>query len=267
MLAPSTPTLDGYSPTYLVARRGGAVEPGFRGEVWIWTDGPYIRPYHHNFTSADRGLIRTPLKFQGGQLQRVESYQLGPDSTISLWSNPVLPAQPGEPRLLWGAIDNCDQPGLDFCLSESGRPPSLPGLAAVGLRRTGKGAQIRVINPGGAGDTPLPEFDGAPTLDRSLIGAWVSAPTAAGVFEAFRRGTVYYSSGGRILIKPLTGWRALVAGYGPSEEVTVTAGGSGKKYSTDDYHLTVPLPEGKFNIVVREAGRAAFASERSLAAF
>ena len=275
VIAPSTPVLDDFTMTYILARRGPAPDPAYRGEVWMWTDGPWIRPYHIVFTAADNGLIHYRMKFSGPALQRIEPYELGPASTISVWSNPILPVAPGARRLLWGALDHCDLPGLDFCLSESGLPPALPGSAAVGLRVTWKQDDDRrlgsVTRPDGAeGEEPrllavtrnsvaeaVKKSAGAGNLlptDGGLIGVWVDAPTPAGIYAALAAGRSYASWGGRILIAPDGKGRALVAGYGPRLTVTLL-GGADTTLATDDFHLTAALPSGSFVLTAAENDR------------
>lgn len=151
VIAPSTPVLDDYPPVYIRAERGGRPDLDYHGEVWMWTDGPWIRPYHILFTPLDQGVIRMPMRFSGPVLQRIETYELGNGAPISTWSNPILPVAEGAPRLWWGAIDACAEPGLDFCLSASGAAPAVPGVVAVGLkaivRRVGREQWRLVIDP------------------------------------------------------------------------------------------------------------------------
>jgi hypothetical protein len=117
VIAPSTPPLESYFPLTLVARtEAGALDPGYAGDVWLWTDGPWIRPFHVRFTAADRGVIRVPVRVDLGGLTRIEAYELG--GAVQAWSNPMRPIEANgeQPCLLWGTLGS-DEPGLDFRLA------------------------------------------------------------------------------------------------------------------------------------------------------
>lgn len=127
VIMPSSPRADEYEMMTVVARtEDWQVDAGFVGEAWLWTDGPYIRPFHVAFTPQDRGVIVCPAVLNGLGLHRVEAYQLG--GLIQTWSNPVLitpPEYPG-PRLFWGRLEDCAEPGLDFCLSVNDQTSGTP---------------------------------------------------------------------------------------------------------------------------------------------
>lgn len=124
VIAPSTPSLEEYFPLTLIARtEAGGIDRGYTGDVWLWTDGPWIRPFHVRFTPADQGVIRVPVRVELGGFCRIEAYELG--GAAQAWSNPLRPIERNaeQPRLLWGAIGAEDEPGLDFRLVV-GTPPA-----------------------------------------------------------------------------------------------------------------------------------------------
>lgn len=150
VICPSTPTTDTYTPVSFAARTGSQIDKNFTGDVWLWTDGPWIRPFHVRFTRADQGIITLPLRFNRPVLQRVEAYSL--TGVIETWSNPVVPVDEsflGE-RLLWGAFGDCNRPGLDFCITYEDGGENLPKpvtLRAV-LKKAGADTLLVLINPG-----------------------------------------------------------------------------------------------------------------------
>jgi len=117
VIAPAMPRMDEFVPLTLVARTGaGEIDRDYTGDVWLWTDGPWIRPFHVRFAGADQGVIRLPVKLERAVLQRIEAYDLG--GVAHTWSNPVRPVERDYdgPRLLWGALDGSKELGLDFIL-------------------------------------------------------------------------------------------------------------------------------------------------------
>jgi hypothetical protein len=153
VIAPSRPLADTYQTLTVVARaEDGSVDRAFIGDAWLWTDGPYLRPYHVYFRAEDRGVIQTPAMLELPVLTRIEAYQT--DGVIHSWSNPVLPrARGGErdyafvgvlpvdeqssgPPLFWGRLDKCDEPGLDFCIAIEGGPLAPEGLPALTAIKT-----------------------------------------------------------------------------------------------------------------------------------
>ncbi|HUT54054.1 MAG TPA: hypothetical protein VM658_11745 [bacterium] len=159
VMAPSTPRTDVYTTVAVVARtETWDIDRDFRGEAWLWTDGPWIRPFHVKFVAADRGVIFQPLKFELPALQRIEAYSL--TGVIQSWSDPVFPVADNYrgPRLFWGKLGDCAAPGLDFCIAEHGeRPPAAgPGKPALGVpllitglsKQAGAETWHIIINPG-----------------------------------------------------------------------------------------------------------------------
>lgn len=160
VIAPSRPLVDDYFPLTMVARSGsGAIDRGFAGEVWLWTDGSHLRPFHVEFRAEDQGVIRLPVRLELPRLARIEAYH--PAGTLQTWSNPVWPREGGAegrhqffagalpvfednagPGLYWGKLDDCAEPGLDFCLSsgpEDPRPMKAGPLVLPLLTRQIKG--------------------------------------------------------------------------------------------------------------------------------
>lgn len=121
IIAPSTPSVADYIPVTLVARTDSwDIDHDFTGDIWLWTDGPWVRPFHVAFTPKDHGVIELPLKFSLPVLQRIETYT--PGGGHHAWSNPVMAKEEGYngKRLLWGMMGECNEPGLDFCLTWDG---------------------------------------------------------------------------------------------------------------------------------------------------
>lgn len=158
VIAPSTPDTDVYTQVVVAARtEAWGIDPSFQGEAWLWSDGPYIRPFHVKFAAKNKGVMAVPLKFDMPVMQRIEAYWL--TGVIQTWSNPVVPVEPGYQglRLYWGKLGDCAEPGLEFCVSDDdeleaksavhgipGNPVVLPAL----LKQAGDETWWILLNPG-----------------------------------------------------------------------------------------------------------------------
>jgi hypothetical protein len=149
VICPAMPVTDAYTPVAFVARdESWEIDREFTGEAWLWTDGPWIRPFKVEFKADDRGVVYTPVRFNLPVLQRVESYSL--TGTIHTWSNPVKAVKEDYtgPRLLWGMLEDCSEPLLDFCIRHGVRNQPPPHTVLSSSRKeAGKEVWHFLIDP------------------------------------------------------------------------------------------------------------------------
>lgn len=195
VILPAFPEADRYEWMTVVARtEQWQIDRGFQGEVWLWSDGPYVRPSHLAFTRLDEGIIRSPVVLNLPGLWRIEAYLM--TGFLHTWSNPVVvvpPEYPG-PRLFFGKLEDCEEPGLDFCISTSPphsaplRPspsPARPALLPALQKSFGDETWIILPSPPAAAEL-TPKIS---TADRSQLLRLLS--------ENPDRFVVFLSSGGR----------------------------------------------------------------------
>jgi uncharacterized protein DUF3604 len=120
VIAPSMPTVDEYSTVTIISKKEtGEIDKDYTGKIWLWTDGPWIKPFNVFFRPEDDGVLNFPIKFNRTAPQRVEAYFPG-DPEVHSWSNPIMPVYPdySGQKLYWGKLGDCGEPGTDFCLTE-----------------------------------------------------------------------------------------------------------------------------------------------------
>ncbi len=124
VIAPSSPVTDVYTPAAIMAvYESGEIAAGYRGDVWLWTDYPWVNPYHLVMKPEHKGIIVTPMKFNLPVMQRIEAYD-PPSPSVHAWSNAVSPVKPDFKgyRLFWGVMEGGDDPVPDFRVADKDGP-------------------------------------------------------------------------------------------------------------------------------------------------